>query len=329
MEKKTLELLTHLVSNPSLRVGDSFVTTPEFKALDAHITDMLTEATQRGVQAERERWKGRMNAVYGKCADGEEVEVIADKIEAAIRAKVVKELRSSAFLHCDVNKEHVLLAIEHGARWVDHLPDDHPLKVGDYATDRKEPIPHLFPGTPKLTCNPFPTGHAAVNVKPEYVSLLGVLCEALDQAQHGKGAERHNLGGDAPFERQRMQTVSELVGSPEGMVYQAIKKLTEGMNLPTLDRQVKELLGAINYIAGIVLFLRKRGIEAACKPLEKWSKPCRWQAPDDKSAAEPMSDGARTIKVEIDAGTLHVLKQKARRYDEAVSGGNEERRPVV
>jgi hypothetical protein len=34
--------------------------------------------------------------------------------EAEIRRKIVAELRSSAFLHCDVNKEDVLLCIEHG-----------------------------------------------------------------------------------------------------------------------------------------------------------------------------------------------------------------------
>jgi hypothetical protein len=155
-----------------------------------------------------------------------------------------------------------------------------------------------------------------------------VLCEALNQAQYGKGAERHNLGSDVPFDRQRMQTVSELVGSPDGMVYQAVKKITEGMKLPTIDRQVAELLGAINYIAGIVLFLRKRANDGACCELAKtWNEPCRWQAPDDKTshADEPLSDVARSIKVEIDAGTLHDLKQKARRYDEAVSG----ERPII
>jgi hypothetical protein len=98
-----------------------------------------------------------------------------------------------------------------------------------------------------------------VEVKPEYLSLLGVLVEALNQAQVGKGAERHNLSGETPFERQRMQQISELIASKDGMVYQAIKKITEGVNLPTLDRQVAELLGAINYLAGIIIFLRKQG----------------------------------------------------------------------
>lgn len=42
-----------------------------------------------------------------------------EEVEAEIRRKVARELRSSAFLHCDVNKEDVLLAIEHGGtNWI-------------------------------------------------------------------------------------------------------------------------------------------------------------------------------------------------------------------
>lgn len=115
-------------------------------------------------------------------------------------------------------------------------------------------------------------GIAGVNVLPGYLSLFGVLCEALGQAQHGKGAERHNLGGTIPFERQRMQQISELIGSVHGMTYQACKKITEGVALPTLDRQVAELLGAINYLAGMVLFLRKQAAKTEPElPLEPTS----------------------------------------------------------
>ena len=115
-------------------------------------------------------------------------------------------------------------------------------------------------------------GIAGVNVLPGYTSLLGVLMEALNQAQHGKGAERHNLGGTIPFERQRMQQISELIGSVHGMTYQACKKITEGVALPTLDRQVAELLGAINYLAGMVLFLRKQAAKTEPElPLEPTS----------------------------------------------------------
>lgn len=39
--------------------------------------------------------------------------------EKRVRLKVVKELRSSSFLHCDVNKEDVLLCIEHGCTLIE------------------------------------------------------------------------------------------------------------------------------------------------------------------------------------------------------------------
>jgi hypothetical protein len=108
-----------------------------------------------------------------------------------------------------------------------------------------------------------PPGHALIRVLPGYAKLLAILVEALDQAQEGKGAERHNLGGDIPFERQRMQTISELINSVDGMTYQAVKKITEGVALPTLDRQVRELQGAIVYLAGMITFLRKHSVEAS------------------------------------------------------------------
>lgn len=100
--------------------------------------------------------------------------------------------------------------------------------------------------------------HHMVRVNQGYDVLASILVEALNQAQQGKGHERHNMGSAIPFERQRMQTVSELIGSVHGMTYQVCKKVTEGVNLPTLDRQVAEMLGAINYLAGMIIFLRKQ-----------------------------------------------------------------------
>lgn len=45
------------------------------------------------------------------------------RCDSGTRRKVVQELRSSAFLHTDVNKEHVLLAIEHGTGWHKYVPE--------------------------------------------------------------------------------------------------------------------------------------------------------------------------------------------------------------
>jgi hypothetical protein len=52
--------------------------------------------------------------VGAKVRTGQTALRFARALEIAIRKKIVKELRSSAFLHTDVNKEHVLLSIEHG-----------------------------------------------------------------------------------------------------------------------------------------------------------------------------------------------------------------------
>ena len=85
-----------------------------------------------------------------------------------------------------------------------------------------------------------------------YDSLALVLEAAYDQATEGKGAERH--GGGLPFTDQPMQTISNLLQTPDGMAYQACKKITEARGLPTHERRVAELLGAINYIAGMVVW---------------------------------------------------------------------------
>ena len=90
-----------------------------------------------------------------------------------------------------------------------------------------------------------------------YERLAKVLQDAHDQAARGKGADRH--AKDLPFDKQRMQAISHLIDSPDGMAYQVCKKVVEGLGLPTLDRQKAELLGAINYLAGIVIFLEDKG----------------------------------------------------------------------
>lgn len=92
--------------------------------------------------------------------------------------------------------------------------------------------------------------------KPGYEMLGDVLQAAFDQAAYGKGAERHACGN--AFEDQRMQTISDLLDSPDGMVYQLIKKTTEGLGFAEHDRREKELLGAIVYLAGIVVWCRRK-----------------------------------------------------------------------
>lgn len=83
-----------------------------------------------------------------------------------------------------------------------------------------------------------------------YDKLADVLSRAFDQAAHGKGRERH--ANDKPFDKQPMQDLIRLhgVGFATG---QASKKASEAMGLPSTDRKVAELLGAIVYLAGAVI----------------------------------------------------------------------------
>jgi len=86
-----------------------------------------------------------------------------------------------------------------------------------------------------------------------YEELAAVLQAAYGQAAQGKGAERHANG--LAFHEQRMQGISQLLDSADGMAFQAVKKMTEGLGLAHAARE-RELLGAINYLAGMVIFFR-------------------------------------------------------------------------
>lgn len=85
-----------------------------------------------------------------------------------------------------------------------------------------------------------------------YGPLKKVLDDALSQAAFGKGVERH--GNGKSFVEQPMITISQTLGSPDGMAYQVCKKVTEARGLPTRKARINELLGAIVYTAGMVVF---------------------------------------------------------------------------
>lgn len=113
------------------------------------------------------------------------------------------------------------------------------------------PVEEIVMATKKKTVK------ATVDRVIGYEELEDVLERAYNQAALGKGAERHATG--QAFHEQPMQTISDLVQSADGMAFQAIKKIQESKRLPTRDAQVRELLGAINYIVGMVIFIEKQG----------------------------------------------------------------------
>ncbi len=92
-----------------------------------------------------------------------------------------------------------------------------------------------------------------LSITDKYLALSDVLGRAFEQASIGKGNERH--AQDLPFTEQPMQLIQRLVG--KGFATgQAIKKIQESDRLPH-DAAIRELLGAINYIAGAIIFMEQ------------------------------------------------------------------------
>lgn len=90
-----------------------------------------------------------------------------------------------------------------------------------------------------------------------YESLANVLERAFDQAATGKGAERH--ADNKPFHQQPMQQIGDRRGV--GFILgQADKKSEEAQGMASrgqVDAAVRELLGAIVYLAGAVIWLER------------------------------------------------------------------------
>lgn len=87
----------------------------------------------------------------------------------------------------------------------------------------------------------------------KYASLRRVLALALEQASSGKGAQRHAMG--LPFDCQPMLEIGRMVGVGF-CLGQAMKKAQESSRMQP-DAAKRELLGAINYLAGAYLLLEE------------------------------------------------------------------------
>ena len=98
-----------------------------------------------------------------------------------------------------------------------------------------------------------------VFVAPGYDSLFIVLTRALEQAQAGKGKERHAEEGQA-FEGQPIIQIGNLIGMGF-QTGQAIKKAVEAQRMVSrgqLAAAEREMLGAINYLAASCIEINKR-----------------------------------------------------------------------
>lgn len=91
-------------------------------------------------------------------------------------------------------------------------------------------------------------------VRQGYERLADILQAALNQAQQGKGSERHQQGG-TPFHHQPIVEIGIMVG-PGGPAQQVMKKTQEAMRLPH-ERAIAELLGAINYAAATIIVMER------------------------------------------------------------------------
>ena len=124
----------------------------------------------------------------------------------------------------------------------------YPLERAEYSEPQEAVDPQLK-AFPKFTMD------------EDYRSLAGVLAEAYHQAQSGKGKERHANG--LAFEAQPMQTISGMLDSDKGMAYQACKKIVEATNMQSPPAFEREILGAINYLAGMIIFNRNSAEQAS------------------------------------------------------------------
>lgn len=103
--------------------------------------------------------------------------------------------------------------------------------------------------------SPGATEDGASMFVPGYEKLAAVMAKAYDQAARGKGKERH--ANSKPFHEQPMLTICRNLGSIDGMLYQATKKAMEARGLPTKDRALAEIYGAINYLAGAAILIEE------------------------------------------------------------------------
>ena len=127
-----------------------------------------------------------------------------------------------------------------------------PLAISQNLTCEIERMMGIFPNILELE----ETGICKCKEKtehPGYGDLTQVLLDALEQATAGKGKERHARG--RPFSEQPIIAISRLLGTTDGLAYQAVKKIQESQNMDP-DACEQELLGAIIYIAAAVVYDR-------------------------------------------------------------------------
>ena len=96
-------------------------------------------------------------------------------------------------------------------------------------------------------------------VDPKYQPLADVLRMALDQAQNGKGRDRH--ADDRPFLEQPILNIARMLDGVGGHAYQIAKKAQEATRMARRDQDgaaINEFLGVIVYASAAVILIREK-----------------------------------------------------------------------
>lgn len=95
---------------------------------------------------------------------------------------------------------------------------------------------------------------------PGYEILADVLQDALDQAQSGKGKDRHAKNQE-PFDEQQIMEIARRQGNVSGQAFQAHKKLYEAEGMVARGEYARarhEILGAIVYASAMALIVDEK-----------------------------------------------------------------------
>lgn len=99
-------------------------------------------------------------------------------------------------------------------------------------------------------------GTEKMHIEKGYEVVAEVLQKALDQAQSGKGKERHGHG--LPFTEQKILAISRGLRTDGGLAYQIEKKVQEGREFDNIEQLERELLGAIIYTVAMIVYHREK-----------------------------------------------------------------------
>lgn len=114
------------------------------------------------------------------------------------------------------------------------------------------------------SADPSKASPGALQAAPSHKGLARVLTLALDQAQSGKGRERHS--DDKPFNDQPIMNIARTLNSMDGHAYQIMKKAQEATRMAKRGQHgpaSTELLGVIVYAAAAVLFIDEQRARTA------------------------------------------------------------------